>query len=69
MSDLYDAILNGNAKLASEATRRALDSGTSAMELVEVGKRFENAQTPTPVENIIATVDAAREFSGVAEHV
>src|SRR5579864_1846701 len=50
MSDLYDAILNGNAKLAAEATRRALDGGTSAMELVsremvpamdEVGKRFE----------------------------
>ncbi len=69
MSDLYDAILNGNAKLAAEATRRARDSGTSAMELVEVGKRFENAQTRTPVENIVAMVDAAREFSGVAEHV
>lgn len=50
MSDLYDAILNGNAKLAAEATRQALDSGTSAIELVsrdmvpamdEVGKRFE----------------------------
>src|SRR5579871_2775503 len=50
MSDLYDAILNGNAKLAAEATRQALDSGTSAIELVsremvpamdEVGRRFE----------------------------
>jgi corrinoid protein of di/trimethylamine methyltransferase len=50
MSELYDAILNGNAKAAVEATRKALDAGTGALQLVsqemvpamdEVGRRFE----------------------------
>ena len=50
MSDLYDAILNGNAPAAAEAARQALEAGTSALELVEghmvpamdeVGRRFE----------------------------
>ena len=50
MSDLYDAILNGNAPAAAEAARKALESGTAATELVqghmvpamdEVGRRFE----------------------------
>jgi len=50
MSELYDAILNGNAKAAVEATRSELASGTAAMDLVsrdmvpamdEVGRRFE----------------------------
>ena len=50
MSDLYDAILNGNAPAAAEAARKALESGTAAIELVqghmvpamdEVGRRFE----------------------------
>jgi corrinoid protein of di/trimethylamine methyltransferase len=50
MSDLYDAILNGNAPAAAEAARKALDAGTAALGLVqrdmvpamdEVGRRFE----------------------------
>jgi len=50
MSELYDAILNGNAKAAVEATRTALAGGVGAMDLVsremvpamdEVGRRFE----------------------------
>ena len=50
MSDLYDAILNGNAPAAAEAARKALEGGTAALELVhshmvpamdEVGRRFE----------------------------
>ncbi len=50
MSDLYDAILNGNAPAAAEAARKALEAGTPALELVqghmvpamdEVGRRFE----------------------------
>jgi len=50
MSDLYEAILNGNAPAAAEAARQALEAGTSALELVEghmvpamdeVGRRFE----------------------------
>jgi corrinoid protein of di/trimethylamine methyltransferase len=50
MSELYDAILNGNAKAAVEATRKALDGGGEAIDLVsremvpamdEVGRRFE----------------------------
>src|SRR5678815_6190622 len=50
MSDLYDAILNGDAKTAASATRGRLDAGESALELVqrhmvpamdEVGRRFE----------------------------
>jgi 5-methyltetrahydrofolate--homocysteine methyltransferase len=50
MSDLYDAILNGNLKNAVEATRKSLDGGTGALDLVarqmvpamdEVGRRFE----------------------------
>jgi corrinoid protein of di/trimethylamine methyltransferase len=50
MPELYDAILNGNAKLAVEATRKSLDAGVGALELVsremvpamdEVGRRFE----------------------------
>jgi 5-methyltetrahydrofolate--homocysteine methyltransferase len=50
MSDLYDAILNGNAKAAYEATRKRLDEGAPALELVqrdmvpamdEVGRKFE----------------------------
>jgi corrinoid protein of di/trimethylamine methyltransferase len=50
MSDLYDAILNGNAPAAAEAARQGLEGGTAALELVqghmvpamdEVGRRFE----------------------------
>lgn len=50
MPELYDAVLNGNAKAAVEATRKALDAGADALELVskemvpamdEVGRRFE----------------------------
>jgi corrinoid protein of di/trimethylamine methyltransferase len=50
MSDLYDAILNGNAKAAYEATRKRLDEGAAALDLVqrdmvpamdEVGRNFE----------------------------
>ncbi len=50
MSDLYEAILNGNAPAAAEAARQALQSGAAALELVqghmvpamdEVGRRFE----------------------------
>ncbi len=50
MSELYDAILNGSAPQAAEATRRALADGADALDLVqremvpamdEVGRRFE----------------------------
>lgn len=50
MSELYEAILRGDVKVAVEATRRALDSGAAALELVnremvpamdEVGRRYE----------------------------
>ncbi len=50
MAELYDAILNGNAKAAVEATRKALDAGSPALDLVngqmipamdEVGRRYE----------------------------
>jgi 5-methyltetrahydrofolate--homocysteine methyltransferase len=50
MSDLYDAILNGNAKAAAAVTRARLEAGEAALALVqqhmvpamdEVGRRFE----------------------------
>ncbi len=50
MSELYDAILTGNAKAAAAATRQRLDAGAPALDLVqqdmvpamdEVGRRFE----------------------------
>jgi 5-methyltetrahydrofolate--homocysteine methyltransferase len=50
MSDLYDAILNGKAPAALEATRKALDAGAAPLEVVqqhmvpamdEVGRRYE----------------------------
>lgn len=50
MSDLYDAILSGDAKTAAAVTRVRLDAGESALGLVqqhmvpamdEVGRRFE----------------------------
>lgn len=50
MPDLYDAILNGQAAAAAEATREALAGGAAALELVrsqmvpamdEVGRRYE----------------------------
>ena len=50
LSDLYDAILNGDAKTAAAATRKRLDDGAAALDLVqghmvpamdEVGRRFE----------------------------
>jgi 5-methyltetrahydrofolate--homocysteine methyltransferase len=50
MSELYDAILNGNAPGAAQAARAALDAGAAALDLVqrdmvpamdEVGRRFE----------------------------
>jgi 5-methyltetrahydrofolate--homocysteine methyltransferase len=50
MSDLYDAILNGDAKMAAAATRQRLNDGAAALDLVqqhmvpamdEVGRRFE----------------------------
>ncbi len=50
LQDLYDAIVNGDAKLARAATQAALDTGTPAMELIsgsmvpamdEVGRLFE----------------------------
>jgi corrinoid protein of di/trimethylamine methyltransferase len=50
MSELYDAIVNGNAPAAAEAARQALEAGVTALDLVqshmvpamdEVGRRFE----------------------------
>jgi corrinoid protein of di/trimethylamine methyltransferase len=50
MPELYDAVLNGNAKAAVEATRKALEAGADPLALVssemvpamdEVGRRFE----------------------------
>jgi 5-methyltetrahydrofolate--homocysteine methyltransferase len=50
MSDLYEAILNGNTPAAVEAAHQALEGGAAALELVqnhmvpamdEVGRRFE----------------------------
>ncbi len=50
MSDLYEAILNGKAPAALEATRKALESGVAPLDVVqqemvpamnEVGRRFE----------------------------
>jgi len=50
MSELYDAILNGNAKAAVESTRKALEAGADALHVVtsemvpamdEVGRRYE----------------------------
>ena len=50
MAELHDAILKGNAKAAVEATRRALEGGADALDLVnremvpamdEVGRRYE----------------------------
>ncbi len=50
LSQLHDAILNGDAKTAAAVTREALDAGADPMELVtrhmvpamdEVGRRFE----------------------------
>ncbi len=50
MAELYDAILNGNAKAAAEATRKALAEGAEALDLVnremvpamdEVGRLYE----------------------------
>ncbi len=50
MAELYDAILNGNAKAAAEATRQALEAGAGALDLVngemipamdEVGRLYE----------------------------
>ena len=50
MSELYDAILNGNAKAAVAATRTALDAGAAALDIVngemvpamdEVGRLYE----------------------------
>ena len=50
MPELYDAILNGNAKAAVEWTRKALEAGADALHVVtsemvpamdEVGRRYE----------------------------
>jgi 5-methyltetrahydrofolate--homocysteine methyltransferase len=50
MSDLYEAILNGDTPAAAEAARQALEGGAAALDLVqnhmvpamdEVGRRFE----------------------------
>ncbi len=50
MSELYDAIVNGNAPAAAKAARQALEGGAAALDLVqshmvpamdEVGRRFE----------------------------
>lgn len=50
MAELYEAILNGDAAAATDATRKALESGAEALDLVqqemmpamdEVGRRFE----------------------------
>ena len=50
MSELYDAIVKGNAPAAAEAARQALEAGVTALDLVqshmvpamdEVGRRFE----------------------------
>jgi corrinoid protein of di/trimethylamine methyltransferase len=57
MSDLYDAILNGGAPEAVEATRQALERGAAALDLVrgemvpamdEVGRRFESEEYFVP---------------------
>jgi corrinoid protein of di/trimethylamine methyltransferase len=50
MAELYDAIVDGNAKAAAAATHKALDAGAGALDLVngemvpamdEVGRRYE----------------------------
>lgn len=52
-NELYEAIVNGDAEAASQATKAALDAGKSPMELVskvmipamdEVGKLFESEE-------------------------
>ena len=57
MSDLYDAILNGGAPEAVEATRQALERGAAALDLVrgemgpamdDVGRRFESEEYFVP---------------------
>ena len=57
MSELYDAVLNGQAAAAAEATRKAIESGVPALELVqqhmvpamdEVGRRFESEEYFVP---------------------
>ena len=57
MSELYEAIVRGDVKVAVEATRQALDSGAAALELVnremvpamdEVGRRSSAKSTSYP---------------------
>ena len=71
MPELYDAILNGNAKAAVEATRKSLDAGAAALDLVsremvpamdEVGRRFECEEYFVP-ELLLA----ARAMKGALE--
>ena len=71
MSELYDAILTGNAKAAVAATRQALDKGEPALELVnremvpamdEVGRLYECEEYFVP-ELLLA----ARAMKGALE--
>ena len=71
MSELYDAILTGNAKAAVATTRQALDQGEQALELVnremvpamdEVGRLYECEEYFVP-ELLLA----ARAMKGALE--
>jgi len=71
MSELHDAILNGNAKAAVAITRRKLDEGSSALDLVssemipamdEIGGRFAREECFVP-ELLLA----ARAMKGALE--
>src|SRR5262252_363574 len=73
MPELYDAVLNGNARAAVEATRKALDAGADALELVtkymvpamdEVGRRFECEDYFVP-ELLLS----ARAMKAALEHI
>lgn len=52
--DLYDAILNGNAKKAHDATKLALDAGTAPMQLI--------AEAMIPAMDEVGRLYAAEEY-------
>ncbi len=71
LKQLYDSVLNGDAKAAVEVTQTALDAGVDPQQLVteqmipamdEVGRRFENNEYFVP-ELLIA----ARAMKGALE--